>query len=211
MLSDEEKRSIDYQATNYGILWKYGDELCRIYPPKVACVYALKMANNTVKIGISQDVLERKMAIQGASGIEIVDFYYTGFAPREFMLKIEKRCHATFKDFRTKGEYFNITFEAACAELDKYADEIADALKNADCKFLEEVDYYNELEEHYLNKPKEQPNFPIEQEAQTVEQTAQTPQNYSNDNPPPFWQLLKIIRNRLIIKIAEKLLGEKLF
>ena len=155
MLSDSEKQHIVNSATNYEILWKNGDKLFPIYPPKVACVYALKMANGNVKIGISQDVFKRKNTVKSASGIEIIDFYYTGFAPRNFILKIEKRCHETFKNYRTNGEFFNITFEEACAELDKYADEIAEALKAADCKFLEEVDYYNELEKSYFENAAE--------------------------------------------------------
>lgn len=50
-----------------------------------------------------------------------------------------------------------------------------------------------------------------EETEQQAEQTAQPPQNYSNENPPPFWQLLKIIRDRILIKFAEKIIGEKLF
>ena len=39
------------------------------------------------------------------------------------MTKLERRCHSTFAGRQVRGEYFDITFEEACAELDRHADE----------------------------------------------------------------------------------------
>ena len=96
--------------------------------------------------------------VRTASGVDVLDVYHTAYAPKNFMLEIEQRCHKTFEDYRTLGEYFNISFENACAELDKYAIEISNALKAADDKFLDEVNHYyqcdlptfNELEKNYF-------------------------------------------------------------
>lgn len=58
------------------------------------------------------------------------------------MTKIELACHAAFADKRIRGEFFDVTFEEACAELDSHAEEIADALAEADQRYLDELDYF---------------------------------------------------------------------
>ncbi len=69
------------------------------------------------------------------------------------MTKLERRCHSTFAGRQVRGEYFDITFEEACAELDRHADEIADALKVADEKLLDQINFYfNEFLPEYEAK-----------------------------------------------------------
>jgi len=110
--------------------------------PTLACVYAFEMGDSTVKIGVTQDVEDRAKNVSRAKCQDILRVHNTPFAPYRFMTKLEKRCHAAFADRRVRGEYFNITFEEACAELDSHADEIADALYDADQQFLDRIDYY---------------------------------------------------------------------
>ena len=110
--------------------------------PPLACVYAFEMSDSTVKIGVTQDVEERVKSVSRAKCQDVLRIYSTELAPLDFMRIIEARCHAAFATRRERGEYFAITFEEAVAELDKYADEIADALHKADRIYLDEVDYY---------------------------------------------------------------------
>ena len=70
---------------------------------------------------------------------DYIRVHSTSFAPRSFMYDLEKRCHAVFERNRVRSEYFAITFEEAVAELDSHAEEIADALKKADEKTIEEI------------------------------------------------------------------------
>ena len=111
-------------------------------PPKMGCVYAFEMGDSTVKIGVSEDVDQRKLSVQSAKCQDVLRIHSTGFAPYRFMTKLEKRCHAAFAERRVRGEYFNITFEEAIAELDSHADEIAAAFNAADQRFLDEVTFY---------------------------------------------------------------------
>ena len=108
------------------------------------------MSNGTVKIGITESIKERIFAIKASSGLDVINFYHTEFAPHDFMLSIERNCQKHFKDFQTQGEFFNITFAEACAELDKHKDEISLALKKADEKYLEELEYFCEIEKNYF-------------------------------------------------------------
>lgn len=110
--------------------------------PPLACVYAFEMSDDTIKIGVTQDVEERVKSVSRAKCQDVLRIYSTELAPLDFMRIIEARCHATFEDRRERGEYFAITFEEAVAELDKYAEEIAAALHKADRIYLDEVDYY---------------------------------------------------------------------
>ena len=101
-----------------------GTEYARVYP-RMMWVYAFKMDNGTVKIGASGDVALRARTIAGSSGHEVLAEHHTFLAPERLAYDIERQCHETFKDRRAKkGEYFNISFEEACCELDKHNTEI---------------------------------------------------------------------------------------
>lgn len=88
------------------------------------CVYILEMSNATVKIGVTQDLYRRQNAISTGSGLNIVRWCHTSGLPRNEAYMIENACHKTFRYKRIKGEFFEISFEEAVAELQKYADVV---------------------------------------------------------------------------------------
>lgn len=83
--------------------------------PQKACVYVLKMANGTVKIGVAADFDKRVATLEHASGLEVEESYHTPYIDRNVAYKIENACHKEFAAKRLKGEYFDITFEEARA------------------------------------------------------------------------------------------------
>ena len=89
-------------------------------------VYAFELENGTVKIGYTKNIRRRMQTISSSSGLEITNSYATGFVDSEIAYQIEQACHDTFDEYRVKGEFFRISFADACAELDKYADRIAE-------------------------------------------------------------------------------------
>lgn len=180
--------------------------------PIVNCVYALEMSNGTVKFGITKSIKERIFAIKASGGLDVINFYHTEFAPHNFMLSVERACQKRFKDFQTQGEFFNITFDEACAELDKHKDEIASALKEADEKYLEELEYFWELEKNcFESKEKAESALivatPAEVEVVTedskpVEVTVNAVQN-SDETKTPVAAALKDME--LSIEIAKRI------
>ena len=99
----------------------------KLLNPQMTCIYALEMNNKTVKIGKTRNFERRMNTIASSSGLEVVNYYHTEYVHHTIAAKIERACHETFDTFRIKGEFFDITFKEACAELDKYADEITEA------------------------------------------------------------------------------------
>lgn len=93
------------------------------------CVYVLEMNSDLVKIGQTNNVQRRIKSISSSSGFKILKHYETDFVDSKNAREIEKACHEAFADRRTSGEFFDITFEEACEELNKYADQIAEAHK----------------------------------------------------------------------------------
>lgn len=89
------------------------------------CIYALEMSDGTIKIGVSGNLQRRILQIQSETKLLVNRFYNTDFAPVDLALQIEKACHEKFAPACVNGEFFNITFEMACDELDSYADEIS--------------------------------------------------------------------------------------
>ena len=153
MLSDDGKRKVE-QRFNTAVQmaeWFHVKSIMGYSRPELGCVYAFEMSDNTVKIGITRNTDKRVKGVQRAVYLDVLRVHQTIFAPLEFMRIIEARCHATFIDRRVRGEYFDITFEEACAELDRYAEEIAAKFDEADKNFLDEFLYYEELKKNYLN------------------------------------------------------------
>lgn len=83
------------------------------------CLYAIKMSNGTVKIGIATDANRRFSQIKASSGMDIEDFIYTEIFQNAF--KEETRLHRKFKEQRERGEYFSISFELAREEIESIA------------------------------------------------------------------------------------------
>ncbi len=77
-------------------------------------VYVLEFSNNTVKIGVTQDIERRKKTLCGASGLEIKREWNTGLLEHKIAYKIESLSHDELKPYRTRGEYFAISFDDAC-------------------------------------------------------------------------------------------------
>lgn len=94
--------------------------------PLLICVYALEMSNGTVKIGKTKILERRAHVIATSSGLEILNSYHTEYVHYSIASEIETACHRTFATYRTRGEFFKISFADAVAELDKYADRIAE-------------------------------------------------------------------------------------
>lgn len=86
------------------------------------CVYVFGTNNDTVKIGVAVDVEKRISAIEHASGAEVLKYCATALMNAKKAFEIESACHKHFKDKRLKGEFFKITFDEACAELQKHAE-----------------------------------------------------------------------------------------
>ena len=119
--------------------------------PKKFHVYALELSNGTVKIGIAQNVSKRANTVSHSSGLHIFDVYHT--KPAVNARQVELACHKSFDNFRTKGEFFKISFKDACAEINKHLSEIDSANQIADEKYLQDVqtawENYRKLETEY--------------------------------------------------------------
>ena len=140
MLNYEEKKTLElkwFSSTN-----SFNFPPQKPSPLKLACIYAFEMGDSTVKIGVTQDADRRKLSIRQVKCQDVLRVHSTSLAPRDFMTKLELRCHRAFSERRGRGEYFNITFEEACAELDSHAAEIAAALHAADRRYLDEVTFF---------------------------------------------------------------------
>ena len=83
-----------------------------------ACVYAFETSDNAVKIGVSNDDERRQLQLQ-RKGFEITRSYCTQNFLRATAFRLENQCHKHFADKRIQGEFFNITFEEAVAELER--------------------------------------------------------------------------------------------
>ena len=82
-------------------------------------VYVFDVGGKSVKIGISKDVKRRILEIQNGSGNGILRHYETEPMSERKAYRVEQALHAHFANYRTFGEFFKITFEEACAELDR--------------------------------------------------------------------------------------------
>lgn len=91
------------------------------YEPPKKCVYIIHLSNDTVKIGVTQDFYRRMNTISTSSGLEVVNWCHSEYLPKRDAYAIESGCHKIFKEHKTKGEFFNINFEDASTELEKYA------------------------------------------------------------------------------------------
>ena len=166
MLTVQEKKQLKNQWLSFAAIFHCPPLMPS--PPQLACVYAFDMSDATVKIGVTTNVGERVKSVSRAVYLEVTRIHNTPLAPLDFMRVIEARCHAAFFGRCERGEFFNITFEEAVAELDKHADEIADAFHAADKKYLDKVIYFHEeFLPQYNNAKKVKP--PVDKMPQIVE------------------------------------------
>lgn len=154
MLTEQEKARLTEKWLLDVVLLSHPPET--VYPPKIGCVYAFEMDDDTVKIGVTQDADRRKIEVAHAKSRDVLRACHTEYAPYSFMTRLERRCQAAFADRRVRGEYFNITFEEARAELDRHAPEVAEALREADRYLLDTIDFYfNEFLPEYERRTAE--------------------------------------------------------
>lgn len=75
--------------------------------------YIFDMGNGTVKIGITNDIANRRNTIMGHSGLFIKQYCYTPALLTETAIAIEADCHKHFKEQNVLGEFFKISYEEA--------------------------------------------------------------------------------------------------
>ncbi len=85
------------------------------------CVYALALANDTVKIGRSSNFFRRANEIKRQVHLDIIDSYHTGYLPYAMAADIEKNCHHALSFCHIKSEIFKVSFAEACAVVSKQA------------------------------------------------------------------------------------------
>ena len=139
MLTDKDRKNL---MTKF---WQHAEVMgqpLRPCPSKIGQVYVFEMSDNTVKIGATSKSEKRIHEVEKQFYLKVLRWHFTDFAPYEFITKTELHCHAKFDDRRVRGEFFDIPFEEACAELDRYNETFNAALKAADEKLLDEIDVY---------------------------------------------------------------------
>ena len=82
-----------------------------------AHVYIFSFEERFCKIGTSHDVEERRRTKINETGRMTLQWCYSELLPRGIAEEIETKCHTHFSQFRTYGEFFEITFDEACVYL----------------------------------------------------------------------------------------------
>ncbi|MBR0103013.1 MAG: GIY-YIG nuclease family protein [Selenomonadaceae bacterium] len=90
--------------------------------PDKKCVYILEMSNGKVKIGCTKNFIRRVRQIETGSGLKVTNWCHTSYINSSRAYAIESYCHRVFNEHRILGEFFDITFEDAWAELSKHED-----------------------------------------------------------------------------------------
>ena len=90
--------------------------------PNPNCVYAMELDNNTVKIGRTETIDARSRQLENQLSCKVLRVYHTDFLPKSTAVKIETACCKVLNPFLARGkEFFNVSFEDACAIIDKCA------------------------------------------------------------------------------------------
>ena len=84
------------------------------------CVYILEMENDTVKIGYTKNFSSHAKTVSNSSGLKIVNWCHSEYVLAETAKKIERRCHSTFAESKTLGEFFKSSFDDAKNELSRH-------------------------------------------------------------------------------------------
>ena len=92
------------------------------------CVYVLEMNNATIKIGITSNFEKRKRNIETGSGLTVVRDFHTHYFDEKNARLIELFCKENFSSRRVQGEFFSVTFEEACAEIDSFTKTLIESL-----------------------------------------------------------------------------------
>ena len=81
--------------------------------PEKAVVYVLEIENGTVKIGVTKDFERRIRELRCITGTRINHAWCTDKINRKHAYMIEHLCHDEFREQRTLGEYFKVSFDEA--------------------------------------------------------------------------------------------------
>lgn len=108
-----------------------------------ASVYGMKMSNNLVKIGHSDDVEGRIPEVERESGWQVKDEYHTPKMERPRAIKEEFRLHKKYSHVKVHGEYFNAPFDDVKGDIDEITltleEEIVIGVSDNDKKLLVEM------------------------------------------------------------------------
>ncbi len=108
-----------------------------------ASVYGMKMSNNLVKIGHSDDVEGRIPEVERESGWQVKDEYHTPRMERPRAIKEEFRLHKKYSHVKVHGEYFNADFDDVKGDIDEITltleEEIVIGVSDNDKKLLVEM------------------------------------------------------------------------
>ena len=112
-----------------------------------ASVYGMKMSNNLVKIGHSDDVEGRIPEVERESGWQVKDEYHTPRMERPRAIKEEFRLHKKYSHVKVQGEYFNAPFDDVKGDIDEITltleEEIVIGVSDNDKKLLVEMCHIN--------------------------------------------------------------------
>ena len=112
-----------------------------------ASVYGMKMSNNLVKIGHSDDVEGRIPEVERDSGWQVKDEYHTPKMERPRAIKEEFRLHKKYSHVKVHGEYFNADFDDVKGDIDEITltleEEIVIGVSDNDKKLLVEMCHIN--------------------------------------------------------------------
>lgn len=84
-------------------------EVAEMDNPKV--VYLFLASDGTLKVGITKDLKARKSAISNQSGKEIIQIFSTEYCSNA--IEIEKDFKLAYRDFKLKGEWYQLGYETA--------------------------------------------------------------------------------------------------
>lgn len=86
---------------------------------ELAFAYVFLMDNTWVKIGHSGEIKTRIKRVEYESNLRVIDEHHTPQLKRATAMRIERSLHKKFAAQHVEGEFYNIPFEEAKAELDK--------------------------------------------------------------------------------------------
>ena len=112
----------------------------RRLPSKMAFAYVFDMSDDTVKIGHTGDIEDRKARVKRERGLDVRQEHHTPALPRDDARRIEKTMHKKYAQVKVKGEFFRADFEEVSEELDRLANVEIDLYEEE----IIEADYQRE-------------------------------------------------------------------
>ena len=104
------------------------NEIAVLPPPNESInpgVYAFAMEDNTVKIGMSNNVPDRAKTIEYETHLKITNVFYRTVENRKKALEIEKALHKHFAEQCKQGEFFTVDFSEVCKKISNLVGDIS--------------------------------------------------------------------------------------